>query len=132
MSNSDQAGDIVVTETTTRVEVEAANGQPGPFSRAVYAFGYCVSFGVTFPTMLVVRALPLDNALGRGLFDGACAADESAMDVHARIQHSAGAVAGKANDAYAGVTQYVQERVEKVQDAMAERRYRRSLEAAAM
>lgn len=121
----------MATTTTTPAVIESAPDQPGVMGRAVYAFGYWVSFGVSLPTMLVVRALPLDNALGWGLRDGARAADQAALDTHVRLGYAAGAVANKANDTYAGVTQFVQERVERVQDKMAERRHRRGLQASA-
>ena len=43
-------------------------------SRAIYSTSYAVSYGVVFPTMLIVRAMPKDNALYHGLVDGAEAA----------------------------------------------------------
>jgi hypothetical protein len=46
-------------------------------SRAVYKTSYAVAYGVVFPVMLVVRALPKDNAMVHGLVDGARAARES-------------------------------------------------------
>ena len=42
--------------------------------RTIYSTSYAVSYGVVFPTMLVVRAMPKDNALFHGLADGAEAA----------------------------------------------------------
>ena len=59
---------------------EAPPAEAGPVEapslvlRAVYGFGYYLSFGVMFPTLLVVRAIPLDNALGHGMWDGTLAA----------------------------------------------------------
>jgi hypothetical protein len=46
-------------------------------SRLVYTTSYAVSFGVVFPTLFVVQALPKDNALIHGLVDGAHAAQDA-------------------------------------------------------
>src|SRR6187399_1667872 len=46
-------------------------------SSSIYTTCYYVSFGVVFPTMFLVRLLPLDNAFGHGLIDGASAAKEA-------------------------------------------------------
>jgi hypothetical protein len=43
-------------------------------SRFVYTTCYTVSYGVVFPTMLLARSIPRDNAAVRGLTDGARAA----------------------------------------------------------
>jgi hypothetical protein len=43
-------------------------------SRLVYTTSYGVSYGVVFSTTLVARSVPKDNALVRGLIDGAQAA----------------------------------------------------------
>jgi hypothetical protein len=43
-------------------------------SRVIYTASYAVSYGVVFPAMLVVRAIPKENAMVRGLVDGALAA----------------------------------------------------------
>ncbi len=48
----------------------------GVLGRTVYSTSYAISYGVVFPTMLVARALPRDNALFHGLADGAEAARE--------------------------------------------------------
>ena len=43
-------------------------------SQAAYKTCYGISFGVVFPTMLLVRAIPKDNAVVHGFIDGAHAA----------------------------------------------------------
>lgn len=43
-------------------------------SRMVYNACYGLSYGVVFPTMLAVRAIPKDNAAVHGFVDGAQAA----------------------------------------------------------
>jgi hypothetical protein len=43
-------------------------------SRFVYTTCYTVSYGVVFPTMLLVHSIPKNNAAVRGLVDGAQAA----------------------------------------------------------
>jgi len=126
---------------------ESANGQPeepcveecapeeesgpGLFSRAVYSTCYCLSYGVAFPAFFAVRALPEDNPIRAGLRDGLSAAADSSDRARERLGQSATAVREKAEGAYAGVAQRVQEKVEAVQDSLAERRYRRRLGHAA-
>ncbi len=43
-------------------------------SRFIYTTCYTVSYGVVFPSVLLARALPRDNAAVRGMVDGAHAA----------------------------------------------------------
>ena len=43
-------------------------------ARFVYTTCYTVSFGVVFPTVLLAQSIPRDNAVARGLIDGAQAA----------------------------------------------------------
>jgi hypothetical protein len=43
-------------------------------SRFVYTTCYTVSYGVVFPTVLLARSIPKDNAIVHGLVDGAHAA----------------------------------------------------------
>ncbi len=43
-------------------------------SQAVYKMCYTLSYGVIFPSVLVARSLPKDNAAVHGLIDGARAA----------------------------------------------------------
>jgi hypothetical protein len=43
-------------------------------ARVVYQTTYAVSYGVVFPTALVARAIPRDNAAVRGFIEGAHAA----------------------------------------------------------
>jgi len=49
----------------------------GFVSRLTYTTCYAVSYGVVFPTLLVARAVPKDNAIVNGLLDGARAARDS-------------------------------------------------------
>lgn len=42
--------------------------------RFVYTTCYTISYGVVFPSMLLARSIPKDNAAVRGLIDGASAA----------------------------------------------------------
>lgn len=46
----------------------------GFLSRLTYSTCYAVSYGVVFPTLLVARTVPRDNAIVNGLMDGARAA----------------------------------------------------------
>jgi hypothetical protein len=58
----------------------------GFLSRLTYTTCYAVSYGVVFPTLLVARAVPKDNAIVNGLVDGARAARDS---LDSRSQESA-------------------------------------------
>jgi hypothetical protein len=49
----------------------------GFLSRLTYTTCYAVSYGVVFPTLLVARAVPKDNAIVNGFVDGARAARDA-------------------------------------------------------
>ena len=53
-------------------------------SRAAYKTSYAIAFGVVFPTMLVVRAIPKNNAAVNGLIDGAHAAMDALQEMKSR------------------------------------------------
>jgi hypothetical protein len=53
-------------------------------SQAAYKTCYGISFGVVFPTMLIVRAIPKDNAAVHGFIDGAHAAMDSVRELQPR------------------------------------------------
>jgi hypothetical protein len=66
-----------VRDGAYEIQARASEALPatGRFlGRVVYNSAYAVSFGVTFPVMMVVRAMPKENALVHGLVDGALAA----------------------------------------------------------
>ena len=46
-------------------------------SRAVYQTLYCASYGIVFTAVMITRWIPTDNAMVRGIQDGAAAAKES-------------------------------------------------------
>ena len=96
-------------------------------ARTIYKTSYCLSFGVVFPTRFVASLLPTKNAAGFGLVDGARAASDAQRRVHARAAAAASTTKMKAGDAYAGVAARVSQRVEAIEDAFAERRYRRRI-----
>src|SRR5262245_47908105 len=56
------------------------------FSKTVYATCYYTSYGVVFPTLLIVSFLPSENAIGYGLGDGARAARDAVADLQAQRQ----------------------------------------------
>jgi hypothetical protein len=65
----------------------ATNAMPaaGEFlTQAAYKTCYGISFGVVFPTMLLVRAIPKDNAAVHGLVDGAHAAIDLVKEMKSR------------------------------------------------
>jgi len=49
----------------------------GFVSRLTYTTCYAVSYGVVFPSLLVARAVPRENAIVHGLVDGARAARDA-------------------------------------------------------
>lgn len=119
------------TELTVRqpeldetVEPPPALG-PSRTSRVVYGCGYYVSYSVTLPAYWFASLVPRNSAVRRGFQDGASAA----ADAHERLQvQTAAAVEAtreKVGGAYAQVATRVAQRVENVQDAIAERKYRR-------
>ena len=58
-----------------RAAVEKSLPAAGRFlSRFVYTTCYTISYGVVFPTVLIARAIPKNNAVVNGLVDGAYAA----------------------------------------------------------
>ena len=63
-------------QTLTSAVSETIPAAGNVVSRAVYTTSFVVSYGFVFPMMLVARAVPGDNALVRGLVDGANAARE--------------------------------------------------------
>jgi hypothetical protein len=62
----------------------------GFLSRLTYTTCYAVSYGVVFPTLLVVRAVPKDNAVVHGLVDGALAARDALADRDRRAHTGTG------------------------------------------
>lgn len=58
----------------------------GFVSRLTYTTCYAVSYGVVFPSLLVARAVPRDNAIVHGLVDGARAARDA---IGSRLAESA-------------------------------------------
>lgn len=68
-------------------------------SRSMYNTCYAISYGVVFPTMLVVRAVPKDNAMVHGLVDGARAATDMVDEMRAKSVASETPAAIPASDA---------------------------------
>ncbi len=69
------------------VRDSAANALPaigGFVSGLTYKTCYALSYGVVFPTMLVVRAIPKENAVVHGFVDGARAAIDLVDEMKAR------------------------------------------------
>ena len=53
-------------------------------SGLTYKTCYAISYGIVFPTILVVRAIPKENAFVHGLIDGARAATDVANRMRAK------------------------------------------------
>jgi hypothetical protein len=56
----------------------------GFLSGLTYQISYAVSYGVVFPTVLVARAIPKENAVVKGLIDGARAATDLVDELNAK------------------------------------------------
>jgi hypothetical protein len=66
-----------VKHAASEIQLSAAEALPATsrfVGRIIYNTSYAVSFGFTFPMMMIVRVVPKDNALVHGLVDGALAA----------------------------------------------------------
>jgi hypothetical protein len=61
----------------------------GFVSRLVYTASYTLSFGVVFPVMFVAQAMPMENALMRGLIDGGHAAGQAVAALYETPAHPA-------------------------------------------
>jgi hypothetical protein len=73
----------------SELQLSASETSPaagGFVGRIVYNASYAVSFGVTFPVMMVVRVMPKDNAFVHGLVDGALAAHDRVYDGNGEIE----------------------------------------------
>ena len=78
-----------VREGAVDARQKASQLAPGirrAFSKTVYTTCYYSSYGVVFPVLLLVNVLPLENAVGHGLADGARAARDAVADQKARRQ----------------------------------------------
>ncbi len=64
-------------------------------NRFVYTTCYTVSYGVVFPSVLLARAIPRQNAAVRGLMEGAEAARRKVSEIY----EAAGEVSGPAPQA---------------------------------
>jgi hypothetical protein len=64
--------------------------------RFVYTTCYTCSYGVVFPSMLIARAIPKDNAAVRGLIEGAQAAKAKVNELHDSAAESSEPVAALA------------------------------------
>ncbi len=64
--------------------------------RFVYTTCYTVSYGVVFPSLLIARAVPRNNAAVRGLIDGAHAAKDKVDELRSPAVEGAGTTPGLA------------------------------------
>lgn len=119
-SESAPAGIVAAPESGAPAVPTSA---PGAMGRAAYSLGYCVSFGIAYPAFLLASFIPVNSAVGRGICDGAQAAGEG----HRRFQQRAAAARDRLGDAYTGVAAAVGQRVESIQDSLAERKHRRRI-----
>jgi hypothetical protein len=63
-----------VTDGSTEATAAAENAIPAAtrfVARLVYNTSYIVTFGVVFPSMMIAKSIPADNAIIRGFTDGA-------------------------------------------------------------
>ena len=82
MSLAVQAAKDGATDAQNRVS--AAMPAIGQFvSRFTYTTFYALSYGIVFPTMLVVRSIPKENCIVHGLSDGSNAARDAVHGLNA-------------------------------------------------
>jgi hypothetical protein len=60
-------------------------------SRLAYKTCYTISYGVVFPTVLIARSIPPNNALMNGLVDGAQAAIDMVQEMRNKSEPGASA-----------------------------------------
>jgi len=91
-------------DESSEIQLSAAEALPatGRFlGRVVYNASYAVSFGITFPVMMIVRVVPKENALVHGFVDGALAARDQVYGWHEEMDeehHDADEDGGHASD----------------------------------
>jgi hypothetical protein len=87
LRDNGKTGEIAPAEVASR---QLATGWNGALGRAAYSGCYSVSFGVTFPIWMVASLFrPMNNAVTRGVRDGAVAASEAATWAIARTRAEA-------------------------------------------
>jgi hypothetical protein len=64
-------------------------------SRLTYTSFYALSYGVVFPTLLLVKSIPTENAMVHGLVDGGAAARDAVVKMcnektAAQLEHTPG------------------------------------------
>jgi len=89
-------GGIDEARTTASQALPAVGGF---LSSVTYKACYAVSYGVVFPTMLLVRSIPRENAAVHGFVDGARAALDLVDEMRTR---PAEGLAGHINDSFGG------------------------------
>ena len=64
------------------VRVERCRGDSSP--ARIYTTCYAISYGVVFPTVLIAKSIPTDNAVVNGFVDGARAASDMVEQLKSR------------------------------------------------
>jgi hypothetical protein len=78
-------------EGAEKARATAADALPAAsqfLSTAVYKTCYSISFGIVFPTVLLARSLPKNNAAVHGFIDGAQAAIDMIHDMKSKSASS--------------------------------------------
>jgi hypothetical protein len=76
-----------VSDTAADAKSTMERALPGAtsfLSKWVYNTCYGVSYGVVFPTVLIAKSIPVDNAFVNGLMDGAKAAMDAVDEMKAK------------------------------------------------
>jgi hypothetical protein len=88
-----ELGKVTAIEPAEAHPRALAGGWSGALGRAAYAACYGVGFGVAVPVCVVSRLFrPMNNALARGLRDGAAAADQQAQHALGWMRRAAPAI----------------------------------------
>jgi hypothetical protein len=98
MENAVQAASRGAVDARARVD-SALPAVSRFMSRFVYSTCYTISYGVVFPSVLVVRSVPRNNAIVHGLVDGANAAFDMVDEMKKRKLESQAAPAAAAEPA---------------------------------
>jgi hypothetical protein len=82
LTSADRSDALNAGETMDHALESMRNGASGivpAMGQMVYTASYALTYGIVFPLMLIVRVVPKNNALVRGMVDGARAAQERAL-----------------------------------------------------
>ena len=108
-------------------ELDESKGDAGILTHSIYSVGYYSSFCTMFPIFLIANLIPKDSAFSKGCTDGARAARDHEEHVFNHIKSATQKVGERVGTACANASSGIMQRVETVQDRIAERQYHRQV-----